>query len=57
MSQYVVSDESSSLTHHGLYSSFVCFLCGISDKLGNFHADQMFRTIPKAKGEGLDPVN
>ena len=57
VSQYVVSDESSSLIRHRSYSRFVCFLCWFIERLGNRRADHEFRRTVEAKGEGLDPVN
>ena len=52
----MLSVESSSLIHHRSYSCVIFFLCRFIDGLGNFHADQMFRTTAEAKSEGLDPV-
>ena len=53
VSQYVVSVESLSLTHH---TPFSCFLCSFTDGLQNFHANQMLRTAVEAKGRGSGPV-
>ena len=56
VSQYVVSVESSSLTHHRPYYLFVNFLCRFIDGLENLHADRMFQTSTETKSENSDPV-
>ena len=50
VSQYVVSVESSSLTHHRPNSLFACLLCLSID------AGRIFRTTAEEKGEASYPV-
>ena len=56
MSQYVVSVESSSLTHHRLYSFF--FVSYVDSLMGQktFMRTKCFQPLRRFNAEGSDPV-